>query len=1097
MPIRKQIVPISLTEDIDAGGSDPKVVSGKLLRCENGVHKLRGAVAKREGTTSLGTATDATEIASHKTTGIAFGSGSLYDTALSGSPSLTNNPHTYATRVKANSVYKKTGERFVQAIKANSDGEVVTLEHSSVVSSGSPTRVGFNSILYVQSKENSSGVRQTLELTGTVASTGTSAAYETGEPVTAATHASLNGADFHVFYLERGHSGSPDVTLKYRTVSSSSIGSAVSPTVTNAPYNGLAASPSEFVLDAMAVSGSDALVCYANSATSATLANIGGAPSTLSESWYTTVSHTTAVGAQSIGRFVSGGTTYYAWVTAELKQASSNRAIKLVVVNSSGATQFGTATPASYVFGSNGDVLTQICCVQPSTSSSDLYVFYTLYDSTNYGSYRVEMVVFTESGGTFTAGSAYTIANGMVIASKPFYDYANNEVHILLEGPACHRLPGATSTSTTAPGQIDDIGTQHSWYLFRVDTSQTSGAIIVGKGEYGRSGTFPATNSSEKRYTAHFRVAGLETSGVDAPGFSVSRSAEWDDGTGATAWTAPCQYYHSETTVGAGYLNVDTRYSVKRTTAEGNGVTYIGNSCPYEYDGDTLHEQGFLYFPEVIGAVGVTSGGSWASTGTVTIYVLYEWTDANGNVHQSAPSLPYNVTIAATTHSFTPYAPQYPFSARKQGVKAVLYRTARNGNIPYRIQSKDAQSSSSGVITFDAVTGSETLFFSLGQSAYAAEEVLYTYNGSLPNVSPDPHYICGTYQSRYFYIPDHASDTTIRFGHKYVDGRGTETSNLLEISMQSDNGDGTAVGSLDEKQIIFKNDRCYAISGEGPGRTGAQNPFASPRIISSAVGCIDPRTVVLIPDGLMFLSRQGIYLLGRDERLVFIGESVRYYTNTYTYSGATVDPVNHVAVFISSSGPALAYDYMYNKWSTWSGTYDSCTGVTFYNGRLAVIKSTGACHVSDGSGTDYLDNSSAYSLKIETSWINAADILGYQRIYGARLLCDNLSDHTLRIKTAYDHDPYWVDSQTFDATTLQQFGEAAQLGAMTTSANQDESYKVEFGCSRSRCDAVRFQISDEAPGGGGDNAQALTISGMALQVGVHPKFGSKASKEIG
>lgn len=61
------------------------------------------------------------------------------------------------------------------------------------------------------------------------------------------------------------------------------------------------------------------------------------------------------------------------------------------------------------------------------------------------------------------------------------------------------------------------------------------------------------------------------------------------------------------------------------------------------YDGVIPTENNFFLFPEPIGVVGSSSGGNLTAQ-TYYYQVIYQWTDAQGIIHRSSPSIPVGVT---------------------------------------------------------------------------------------------------------------------------------------------------------------------------------------------------------------------------------------------------------------------------------------------------------------------------------------------------------------------------------------------------------------------------------------------------------------------
>jgi hypothetical protein len=72
----------------------------------------------------------------------------------------------------------------------------------------------------------------------------------------------------------------------------------------------------------------------------------------------------------------------------------------------------------------------------------------------------------------------------------------------------------------------------------------------------------------------------------------------------------------------------------------------------------------------------------------------------------------------------------------------------------------------------------------------------------------------------------------------------------------------TGLGWLDGSLVIFCEHSIYVVSGDGPDRQGA-GAFGTPQRLPADIGCTDWRTVREVPQGLLFQSARGFYLLPR------------------------------------------------------------------------------------------------------------------------------------------------------------------------------------------------------------------------------------------
>ena len=99
---------------------------------------------------------------------------------------------------------------------------------------------------------------------------------------------------------------------------------------------------------------------------------------------------------------------------------------------------------------------------------------------------------------------------------------------------------------------------------------------------------------------------------------------------------------------------------------------------------------------------------------------------------------------------------------------------------------------------------------------------------------------------------------------------------------------------MDEKLVIFKESAIFYLSGDGPNNLGQQDTFIKPELVSSDIGCININSVVLTPDGLMFKSKKGIYLLSRSMQLAYIGANVEAFNDLKVSSAIVVPEENQV-----------------------------------------------------------------------------------------------------------------------------------------------------------------------------------------------------------
>lgn len=87
------------------------------------------------------------------------------------------------------------------------------------------------------------------------------------------------------------------------------------------------------------------------------------------------------------------------------------------------------------------------------------------------------------------------------------------------------------------------------------------------------------------------------------------------------------------------------------STAEiGNNLNLSGGFL-YAYDGNTINEQNFHLYPDSVELTVAYTGSGGTMTDQQYFYqALYEWTDAQGNIFRSAPSIPTSITLVTPTN---------------------------------------------------------------------------------------------------------------------------------------------------------------------------------------------------------------------------------------------------------------------------------------------------------------------------------------------------------------------------------------------------------------------------------------------------------------
>lgn len=539
-------------------------------------------------------------------------------------------------------------------------------------------------------------------------------------------------------------------------------------------------------------------------------------------------------------------------------------------------------------------------------------------------------------------------------------------------------------------------------------------------------------------------------------------------------------------------------------TVEANKSLYIGGSQVWQYDGDNLVEAGFHLFPEVDrSANGFTASGATldynvanqpltidrtdggAGVLTLIYYVLYEWYDAQGKRHQSS-AIPITCTNFTDpgTDNVSIVVPGLPSELTlKSNVRGVVYRTHNDSiALAYRLGETDA--SSDNTYTDDTP-----------EASLKSGELLYLSAGELDNVAPGAATRLFFHDDRVFYISDR-DQTQVFYSKRPQTGDGVGFNDGLVISMPDDI---TAVNVLDNKICLFERDKLFMVSGDGPNNLGI-GAYSLPRLVSTDTGCKDSRSLVRVPQGLMFQSDKGIYWLNRGEAINYVGAPVEAY-NSYTIEDATVIPDDRRAIFLTQDARTLVFDYDRNLWTTF--TNHAGLSSVVINDSYYYLRSTGDA-VWLGDSTVFSDAGNEIVPTARLPWIHPLGIQQFWHAYKWQLLGNYLSTHDLTIRVFFNYDDDYLAYETTwnpeSALNVGTLGGNATLGGgyalgINTEGQNDRVYQVGQFFKYMRVQSVSLEIRGVAPGTSPGSMFELT-SLLIMGASYGDNFKLPGSKEI-
>lgn len=687
--------------------------------------------------------------------------------------------------------------------------------------------------------------------------------------------------------------------------------------------------------------------------------------------------------------------------------------------------------------------------IASTAQSGSCNIYYENGDTYTWGnaSHSISKINVDAAG---TVGSPSTVARSVGLASKAF-----------LYNGTSYMLSAYSSTYQPTYFLIDDSGN----VISKLAYSNGGGYLTTG---------LPNITVQGSVISIAYRIKTLIQSTNKGTDLSTS---------------VPVNPVYSQTGINLAIFNLNVS---DISTAEIGGTLNISGGLTWMFDGVKPTEQGFNLWPDDINVT--TDGGGGAGSiaaGTYYYQVCYEWTDNNGNIYRSAPSLPTKIVVAAGTSTNTIKVPSLRLTY-KSNVSIVVYRWSAAQPIYYAIKSPGTTPTLS-----DPTTNSVTITDTLADASIIGNPIIYTTGGVVENIGAPASKVLTLFNNRLFLIT--AEDRNLAWYSKQViESTPVEMSDLLtqyiapSTGAQGSTGPTDATVPMDDKIIYFKNSALYYVAGIGPDNTGANNQFSDPVFISSVVGSDNQNSIIFIPAGIMFQSDKGIWLLGRDLSTSYIGAPVETYTQNARVVSAVAIPDTNQVRFTMDSGITLMYDYFYNQWGTFTNI--PAISSTLFNNLHTYVDSYG--RVFQETPDEYLDNSSPVLIGFTTGWGNLAGLQGYQRFYQMLLLGEYLSPFKLNVQIAYDYNPAVVQQTVVKPINYSPaWGDDATWGSGQFWGGQDPVFDPRIFPVRQRCQSFRLTVREiYDPSYGVAAGAGLTLSGIALVVGV--KRGFRVQKAI-
>lgn len=443
------------------------------------------------------------------------------------------------------------------------------------------------------------------------------------------------------------------------------------------------------------------------------------------------------------------------------------------------------------------------------------------------------------------------------------------------------------------------------------------------------------------------------------------------------------------------------------TAADIGGLTYLSGGMLSLYDGNALTAAAIPVCTRKPLTLTPAAGGSMTPLKTYSYRVVHSWIDSGGRIFRSASTAARSVTLGAADTQVTVnvYTPRCPvFFPEKLTVEVYRAGPAEDGATAYNLVASQTFSPWSN----GTIADSTAIVDTTSDASAASGEFAYFTGGVLENTMPPASRVVLSAAQRIWFISEEFP-TEVWFSKKFTAGIGPGFNSNSVVRFDGDSAKRvTALGAIDARVVAFKDGSTWVVSGEGPDDKGVGG-FNAPTRISATIGVPDGlhKSVVQTPDGIMFQSANGIYLLDQGFGLSYIGAPVEQYTKAANVVDAAAVTGQTLVRFVFANGRMLEYDYHHKRWYTHLLRVDGSTIVACANsstlGWCYALANGTIYQETPGVYADVNVTSTAIVPRVSFPHLNLAGLNGYQRLYAVYVLIDVVGNHTLSVDCEFNY----------------------------------------------------------------------------------------------
>ncbi len=459
----------------------------------------------------------------------------------------------------------------------------------------------------------------------------------------------------------------------------------------------------------------------------------------------------------------------------------------------------------------------------------------------------------------------------------------------------------------------------------------------------------------------------------------------------------------------------------------------LAASAPFWNDGASAYPYGFAHEPDIVDwSVGAGGSGSMAA-GTYLYAFVYEWRDARGVLHRSAPSAVVTVTGVNATGSVALRVACTSIDAKQSlttgfgsssasPVRLVPYRSEVGGSILFRLTHEPSfnvthNDPTAATVVITDTRADASITGTTPTIALNTRPQLYTAN-ELAEINPGAATTGTVHGNRAWLLS--GDRRTLQFSKRLEEEAGLAPGFNEEFVLLF-TSDKYWLASLDDK-LIAGGDHIDAVYGQGPASDGTGIDWNVQRVHSDA-SCATPKSVAVIPPGLVFRSPRGFELLDRGLNVTYIGTPVEDTLALYpVVTSAVVVPDEQEVRFTCTNedgdeGVVIVLNYGYRAWyvrkyfRTGSSFDRPFANAALVDGTYYLVGADGL--VYQETTDDFRDGTTFVSMRVAVP-VYPVGPVGWHRLRAVQVIGDSQSHHKLTIEASRDFASSAEQTKTFE-----------------------------------------------------------------------------------